>query len=75
MFVFKKLLKCYEIIFGVISDKNILEELKPWQDEISIFSETVIGNAKEPLNGERAGESNLANFVADSMVHYVSKQD
>ena len=55
------------------SDKSILEELKPWQDEIRIFSETVIGKAKEPLIGDRAAESTLGNFITDSMVHYVSK--
>ncbi len=53
-------------------DDNVLAQLKPWSDKVQAFSERIIGSTRVALRASRKEESNLANFVVDSMVHYVS---
>ena len=58
--------------FSFVTDKNVLEELKPWREQVQEFSRVVLGTTHKVLTGSRAYESSLGNFVADSMVNYVS---
>jgi len=51
-------------------DENVLDELKPWKEQIKEYSQSVIGIIDESLNASRIQESSIGNFVADSMVYY-----
>merc|ERR1712156_488959 len=51
-------------------DKNVLEELNRWREEVQEFSRVVLGTTKKVFTGSRAHESSLGNFITDSYVYY-----
>ena len=55
-----------------ISDQDVLNNLKPWQQEIEILPKILIGSVETTLEARIAHESTLGNFITDSMVHHVS---
>ena len=61
-----------EKCFSFLTDKNVLEELKPWREEVQEFSRVVLGTTRKVFTGSRAHESSLGNFITDSYVYYVS---
>ena len=55
-----------------ILDQDVLNNLKPWQQEIEILPKILIGSVETTLEARIAHKSTLGNFITDSMVHHVS---
>ena len=55
-----------------ILDQHVLNNLKPWQQEIEILPKILIGSVETTLEARIAHKSTLGNFITDSMVHHVS---
>ena len=55
-----------------ILDQDVLNNLKPWQQEIEILPKILIGSVETTLEHRIAHESTLGNFITDSMIHHVS---
>ena len=55
-----------------VLDQDVLNNLKPWQQEIEILPKILIGSVETTLEARIAHESTLGNFITDSMVHHVS---
>ena len=61
-----------EKCFSFVTDEIVLEELKPWREQVQEFSRVVLGTTRKVFTGSRAHESSLGNFITDSYVYYVS---
>ena len=46
--------------------------LNPWKENLKKFTQETIGTTQKTLLNNRKAESDLGNFVTDSMVHWVS---
>ena len=55
----------------VVADPFVLEELKPWTDEIALLSNDVVGQTQVLLYNSREKETNFGNFLTDAMVDWV----
>ncbi|XP_075154887.1 apyrase-like isoform X4 [Haematobia irritans] len=55
----------------VPEDDDVLEALKPWHEEISLYGQRVLGSSRVHLQQKEcsAGECNLGNFYTDAMLH------
>ncbi|XP_059222623.1 apyrase-like isoform X4 [Stomoxys calcitrans] len=55
----------------VPEDPIVLEALKPWHQELSLYGNRVLGTSRVYLQQKEcaAGECNLGNFYTDAMVH------
>ena len=64
---------CYSNIILTL-DPFIIDKLEPWQKKLEKDSKRNVAETKVLLMSSRAEESNLANLIADSFVHYVSNK-
>lgn len=56
--------------FHIQQDQEVLQQLAPWQRKVDALGDEVIGETKVDLTHSRTMESNLGNFITDSMVYW-----
>lgn len=56
---------------SVSQDKEILDEIKPWQKSLEKFEAGFLGNLHQALNSNECdGECLFGNFLADALLHH-----